>query len=981
MLIDDYYKLHTEFSKKYGENTIVLIQVGGFYEMYAEGNDSKNFSPINTDIYPDLVKIVDILNINYQRTNKNKPNSPYMAGFPIASLHKHLKKLLKNNYYVIVVQQEEKNGEILRNQQDIYTPSTYMDDVQTNLNYMVGLYLEISDTDLIAKKAKSGHVYYLGITILDITTGELNYLEEHFFSIEKLSSFISSFNLEIQPKEYILFTHDLDIEFNTDNNNILTEILKYLGKKYIHVDVEQKYNNKHYKLDFQKEFFNRIYNAPLDINIFEYLNLSRHEFARTSILLTLDFCHSLNDKLLKYIQKPRIYKSNNLIIGNDGISQLNIVDNNNLSVYNNSYKSVYDVINHCITPMGKRFLYKRLVNPSVIDTEISLYYEISESLRNNYNEIVDTLKTIKDIERLSRKIMVANIMPNELNMFYETIEQVKYLLNFIDLEKINNLFKLTNYGINLKWNDFNTFQNFFKNNFKIDRLKNCSNLRDLKENFINDQELIKLESVMKKDDDIYESSRKKFVQLLAEKKEVQLEIKDNKEGKFISTTIKRGKKIEEQLDEKSKEKYDFVYKKACQIFINKTDNQNVNEVYEEFLNLSRTKYYQIIEQMCQFADSFYLWGTITSLIDFCLNNLTLLERYGYTKPIIKKLNTTTDKSVPTTDKSVPTTDKSVPTTDKFSYIKAENLRHSVIERILEKEYIPNNINLGNDNHILLFGINSSGKSSLQKSLGISLILAQAGCYVPASKFEYYPYKKLYVRITGNDNIFKGLSSFSVEMNELKTILENKGNETLVIGDEVCRGTENISAVSILGSALIELTKSNTSFIFATHYHEIVDLEEIKNLNMSIFHMSVSESEEGKLIYGRHLLPGKCENNYGLVVAKSIIKDTNFVKNAEKFSREMNNQKVEFLSTKSSRYNVKLFMDQCSICNSIDNLEAHHILQQKDSDKYKVIDKPHIRKNSLANLIVLCEKCHDKIHNQNAVIKKVDTNDGIKIIVS
>jgi DNA mismatch repair protein MutS len=140
------------------------------------------------------------------------------------------------------------------------------------------------------------------------------------------------------------------------------------------------------------------------------------------------------------------------------------------------------------------------------------------------------------------------------------------------------------------------------------------------------------------------------------------------------------------------------------------------------------------------------------------------------------------------------------TTDN-SFISAENLRHPIIERIItDVEYIGNDIEL-NQNGILLYGINASGKSSFMKAVGLSIIMAQAGMYVPAVNFKYHPYNHIMTRICGNDNIYKGMSSFVVEMTELRNIIQRADKNSLIIGDEICSGTEAISGICIVSAAI------------------------------------------------------------------------------------------------------------------------------------------------------------------------------------
>ena len=341
---------------------------------------------------------------------------------------------------------------------------------------------------------------------------------------------------------------------------------------------------------------------------------------------------------------------------------------------------------------------------------------------------------------------------------------------------------------------------------------------------------------------------------------------------------------------------------------------------------------------------------IIKYFDFINSGALLALKKGYCKPKIKQHSN--------------------------SYFKAKELRHPIVEDINNMiDYKPHNIELGKKvNGLILYGINGSGKSTLMKSIGINIILAQIGYYVAAKKFTYYPYKSIFTRIRGNDNLFKKQSSFYVEMTELKAIMKRNNNNTLVLADEVCRGTEEKSANIIVASIIHELCRNNASFITATHLHSLITLPTIKNLDkINIKHISV-DYIDNNLIFSRKLLDGPGDNYYGLKVAK-------FLLNCSDFNKITSNIEKEYITTieniklnQKNRYN-DMIIDKCYICNCKKNLEVHHIIFQKDCNKYHVIDKPHIKRHSQYNTVCLCSKCHDMVDNNNIII--TGYNDTIK----
>ena len=308
------------------------------------------------------------------------------------------------------------------------------------------------------------------------------------------------------------------------------------------------------------------------------------------------------------------------------------------------------------------------------------------------------------------------------------------------------------------------------------------------------------------------------------------------------------------------------------------------------------------------------------------------------------------------------------------------MRHCLIENIQQNEiYVTNNVCLGKEtNGILLYGTNAVGKTSFIRALGISVIMAQAGIYVPASEFIFKPYKHIFTRILGNDNLFKGLSTFAVEMLELKTILKMSSQDSLILGDELCSGTESISATSIFVAGIQSLYRRGSSFIFATHLHEITNYEEIYNLDkLSIKHMSVIyDREKDVLIYDRKLKDGPGNNMYGLEVCKSLNLPQDFLEEANSIRMKYNPESRSILLNKGSQYNSNKIIGSgllCEKCGVKLSTETHHLQHQKNANVNGIIKYFH--KNHNANLLNVCEDCHNLFHNSKKEHIKVKTTDG------
>jgi DNA mismatch repair protein MutS len=273
-------------------------------------------------------------------------------------------------------------------------------------------------------------------------------------------------------------------------------------------------------------------------------------------------------------------------------------------------------------------------------------------------------------------------------------------------------------------------------------------------------------------------------------------------------------------------------------------------------------------------------------------------------------------------------------------------------------------------------MNASGKSTLMKAVGISVLLAQAGCFVPAKTMTFRPFRAVYTRILNQDNLFAGLSSFAVEMSELRDILRTADANTLVLGDELCSGTESVSAMSLVAAGIEWLSAKQAKFIFATHLHDLPKLLRPEAIGLKIWHLHVEYDPVTKaLVYDRTLMPGNGSTLYGLEVARAMDLPPEFLDAAATHRRTLTGT-VTQADAKGSSWNAVITRRSCELCGSVvaNDLEVHHIRPRAGASSGILEDGTPM--NHASNLVVLCEACHDKEHTEGSVITElVQTSTG------
>ena len=230
--------------------------------------------------------------------------------------------------------------------------------------------------------------------------------------------------------------------------------------------------------------------------------------------------------------------------------------------------------------------------------------------------------------------------------------------------------------------------------------------------------------------------------------------------------------------------------------------------------------------------------------------------------------------------------------------------------------------------------------------------------MPCKKFRYYPFDTIISQVDLTDDLFKGKSSFITEMIGLKRILQCSTKNTLVLSDELSKGTEHNSSISLVSSVIIELLKRNTKIFFTTHLNKIPEIPEIikltDNNKLLINHLSVI-IKNNNIIYERKLQSGSGSPLYGLEVAKYLLECPELIDNAFEIRNNLINHNTKI---KKSVYNKKKIIKSCEICNDTKNLETDHIIEQKTTDDKGFI-KNGLNKNHLSNLCILCHQCHLK----------------------
>ena len=496
-------------------------------------------------------------------------------------------------------------------------------------------------------------------------------------------------------------------------------------------------------------------------------------------------------------------------------------------------KCLIDVIDNTISPMGGRLLKRWLALPSTDKDLISQRHNIVDhfiSEDEHRNFVCELLSSLSDIERLVSKIATKKITPRELYNLKESLNSIKPLKNKLKKTSCKDLNKLIN--------SLSSCEDFIK---IIDKtLSENPPVNINKGNSISSEfsdELKELRSLSKNNKDYLDDMLKQ-----------QSEITNIPSLKISSNNV-FGYYIEVRNTHKEKVPESWIRKQTlvnAERYITEELKEYESKILgaEERIMELEIKFFDELLDSCQlFIREIQNNSVLIAQLDCLASFSNLSISKNYVRPEIN---------------------------DSFE-IEIINGKHPVIESQLpiDKPYIPNSISLNKEKQqiIMITGPNMSGKSAILRQTAIICLLAQIGCFVPAEKLKMGIIDKIFTRVGASDNISMGESTFMVEMNETALILNNISERSLILLDEIGRGTSTYDGISIAWaiSEYLHHHKSKPKTLFATHYHELNQMadsfERIKNFNVSI------KEENNQILFLRKLIPGSSEHSFGIHVAK------------------------------------------------------------------------------------------------------------------
>ena len=743
--------------------------------------------------------------------------------------------------------------------------------------------------DEILNQKKNNFLAAINFSKKNVGIAFLDISTGEFISSEGSFDYCLNLIENFEPKEILISKADKKL---FENKNINEDYFFFVDDWMINFDTSLK----------------KIYNH-FDVKTLKGFGISDNSLGVISASMILHYLEDSHKKRLVHIKKINPINNKSFLL----MDRFTI---SNLELVNSKFpggKSVLDIIDKTSTPMGSRLLRRWLCFPSVDLSEIKFRHDIVEEFSKlSTTNLIEKYNSIIDIERIISKITNYKVNPRELINFKFTllkVDEIKKELNSNskNLKILSKKIKGSNQVVQLI--EKNLFDESPVNINKGNTIKNGIN-KSL-DNFR----------------DVFKNSKKHLQKIL--EREIQntginsLKISfNNVFGYYLEVTNAHKHKVPENWIRKqtlvNAERYITEELKEYE--------SKILIAEEKIKEIEVIEFNKVLAKLIPHISNLQDIAKIVAYSDCLLSFSETSKAYNYSKPII-------DES------------------DNFEVIDG---RHPVIEHTLEesKSYIPNDIRINKmDQQILMItGPNMSGKSAILRQTALISILAQMGSFVPAKKLKMGFFDKIFTRVGASDNISQGESTFMVEMLEAASIVNNLSNRSLILLDEIGRGTSTYDGISIAWAITQfvhdHYTKAKT--LFATHYHELNMMcdkfKRVKNFNIQI------KETEKDIIFLRKLIPGGSAHSFGIHVAKmagmpsEIIKiSKNILKSLEKSHRENKDIQINESSEMQLTFfdmenkNYEEFKDELEAIDT-DNITPMEALVKLSELKNKITDE-------------------------------------------
>lgn len=579
--------------------------------------------------------------------------------------------------------------------------------------------------------------------------------------------------------------------------------------------------------------YNYVYEGVNDIR---YIELVKH-------LLT--YINDTQKRDLSHLQ-PLVIKENKNYLKMDIHTKRNLELTETLRLKQRNYSLIW-LLDKTKTAMGSRMLKQMIENPLIDINEINRRYDVVETLLKEFilkDDLQKALFEVYDLERLSGRIAFGNANARDLLQLKTSLKvlpSIKEILTKINFDKnietLDSLYELLERSI---------YENppvTIKEGYLIKEGYNSS--------------LDELKSLR--------SNGKDFVANFEREEREKTGIKTLKVG--YNRVFGYYIEVSKGMTNLVKDEYGYERKQTlsnCERYISpilKEKEALILNAEEKIIEMEYDLFIEIRDKIKGYIPRIQKISKIISEIDVLQSFATVTEENNYIRPILNNDN----------------------------IVKIENDRHPVVEKVLSTEYVANDIIMDeNTNVLLITGPNMAGKSTYMRQMAITVIMAQIGCFVPASYAAMPVFDAIFTRIGASDDLVSGESTFMVEMNEANRAIESATNHSLILFDELGRGTATFDGMA-LAQSIIEYIHNNikAKTLFSTHYHELTDLDKtLKNLKN--IHVSAVE-ENGNITFLHKIKNGSIDKSYGIHVAKLANLPDSLIKRADQILKIYENK--------------------------------------------------------------------------------------------